>query len=362
MALVAEELREIRDRFGDDRRTEIIADAADINVEDLIAEEDMVVTVSHNGYIKRNAIGLYRRQKRGGKGRTGMATREEDFVEDLFIASTHSYILIFTDKGRCYWLKVHEVPEAGPAARGKAIVNLVQFQEGEKIASVVPVREFLEDRFVFMCTRKGTVKKTALVDFSRPRSGGIAAINVEDGDALLASKVTNGSQEVVLATAEGMAIRFKETDVRPMGRYAAGVRGADLQEGDRIIGMEVCDPGAAILTVSENGYGKRTQLEEYRLIRRGGKGVITIKTSDRNGKVVSILLVTETHDIMLITDGGTLIRVSAEGIRMAGRNTQGVRLITLQEGEKVVSAAKLAEKDEENGEPAPEEPPAQENA
>jgi DNA gyrase subunit A len=361
MALVAEELREVQKKFGDERRTEIVADAAEIDVEDLIVDEDMVVTVSHAGYIKRNALSLYRRQRRGGKGRTGMATKEEDFVEDLFIASTHSYILIFTDRGRIYWLKVHEVPEAGPAAKGKAIVNLIQFQEGEKMAAIVPVREFEENKYVFMCTRKGTVKKTSLTDFSHPRAGGIAAINIDDDDTLLTARVTNGSQEIVLATSDGMAVRFKETDVRPMGRYAAGVRGALLEKGDRIIGMEVCDPGSAILSVSENGYGKRTQLEEYRLIRRGGKGVITIKTNDRNGKVISILLVTDLHDIMLITDGGTLIRCGAEDIRLAGRNTMGVRLIALREGEKVVSAAKLAEKDEENGNgesPPPADEPA----
>jgi DNA gyrase subunit A len=358
MVLVGDELREIRERFGDERRTEITADVGELRVEDLIAEEDMVVTVSHAGYIKRNAISLYRRQRRGGRGRTGMATKEEDFVEDLFIASTHSYILIFTDRGRCYWLKVHEVPEAGPAARGKAIVNLVQFQEGEKLAAVVPVKEFEEGRFIVMCTRLGTVKKTALSEFSHPMSRGIIAINVDDNDALLSAKVTNGSQEVLLATRDGMAIRFKETDVRPMGRYAAGVRGADLEEGDQIIGMEVCDPGASILTITENGFGKRTQLEEYRLIRRGGKGVITIKTTERNGKAVAILLVTEAHDIMLITDRGMLIRSSAEDIRMAGRNTQGVRLIAVDEGEKVVGAAKIAEREEGENGGADSQPPA----
>ena len=360
MAVIVEELRAVQEKFGDERRTQFIVDTGDLRIEDLIAEEDMVVTLSHAGYIKRNAISLYRRQRRGGRGRTGMATKEEDFVEDLFIASTHSYILIFTDRGRCYWLKVHEVPEAGPAARGKAIINLVQFQEGEKLASVVPVKEFEDGKFVVMCTRGGTIKKTALTGFKHPMSRGIIAINVDGSDALLTTKITNGTQELLLATREGMAIRFKETDVRPMGRYAAGVRGADLQEGDQIIGMEACDPGSSILTITEYGYGKRTQLDDYRLIRRGGKGVITIKTSERNGRVVSILLVTEAHDIMLITDRGMLIRCGAEGIRMAGRNTQGVRLITMEEGEKVVGAAKIAEKDEtgENGtDSSPPAPP-----
>jgi DNA gyrase subunit A len=281
-----------------------------------------------------------------------MSTKEEDFVEDLFIASTHSYIMVFTDRGRCYWLKVHEVPDAGPAARGKAIVNLIAFQPGEKIASILPVTGFDPDKFILMCTRRGTIKKTGLDEYSNPRASGIIAIKIDPEDSLLCAKLTGGSHDILIATADGMAIRFNEKDVRPMGRVAAGVRGIRLSEGDSVIGMEACDKGAAILTVSERGYGKRTVLEQYRLIRRGGRGVITMRTTEKTGRAVGILPVTEQNDVMLITDRGKLIRCGAEEIRVAGRNTQGVRLIRLEEGEKVVATAKLAERDENGGEAA----------
>jgi len=355
--IIKAELLEIKERFGDARRTEIIEKTGELSLEDLIVEEDMVVTVSHGGYIKRNAVSLYRAQRRGGKGKTGMRPKEEDFVERLFIASTHSYILVFTDQGKLYWLKVHEIPQGGRASRGKAIVNLLQLASGEKVMTILPVKEFIDGKFIVTATEQGTVKKTELMAYSNPRAGGIIALTIDEGDRLIAARLTDGSTDILLASRNGKAIRFPESDVRSMGRTARGVRGMMLEDDDRLIGMEtVTDSTAATLvTVTENGYGKRTDLDEYRVQSRGGKGIITIKTSERNGKVVDIKLVDEDSDLMFITDRGKVLRTGVAHLSVIGRNTQGVRLMVLEPGERIVAVAKLAEKDEENGDSEAEE-------
>src|SRR5688572_20518778 len=350
MEIVVRELREVREQYGDDRRTEILAEAGEFRIEDLIAEEDMAITVSNTGYIKRTAITSYRNQRRGGKGRIGMRTREEDFVSHLFVASTHAYIMIFSDRGRAYWLKVHEIPDVGPDGRGKAIANLVSMEEGERIAALVAVKEFESDKFIVMGTRQGVVKKTELSAFSNPRAGGIIAMGVEEGDAVIGAQTSDGSGEVFIGTRDGMSIRFKETDVRPMGRTAYGVRGISLREGDAAVAMEVLRPGGTILSVTEQGYGKRTELEEYRIQTRGGIGIINIQTSDRNGKVVGIAHVTDDDELMLITQQGKILRMAARGIRTIGRSTQGVRLIDIEGDDRAVSIARLAEKDDEAAE------------
>ena len=339
--VIKAELNEVKDKFGDERRTEIIAETKEISLEDTIVEEDMVVTISHKGYIKRNAVSLYRAQKRGGKGRKGAAHKEEDFVVDLFVASTHSYLLIFTRFGKCFSLKVHEIPQGGFAARGKAIVNIINLEQGDGVAAVLPIREFKEDRYILMVTNLGVVKKTDLMAFSNIRINGIIAINLDEGDDLIAARQTDGNQEVFVATVNGMAIRFKETDVRPMGRATRGVKGIVFSGNDHVIGMEVLSHSATILTVCENGFGKRSKIEEYRITRRGGKGVITIKTSERNGKVVGILQVTDEEHIILITKHGMLIRMNVSDIKVIGRNTQGVTLISMADGELVVGVAKF---------------------
>ncbi|MGH9255725.1 MAG: DNA gyrase subunit A [Vicinamibacterales bacterium] len=349
MQIVTDELRAVRDKYGDERRTEIIAEEGEFRIEDLIAEEDMAITVSNTGYIKRTAITSYRNQRRGGKGRIGMRTREEDFVSHLFVASTHAYIMIFSDRGRAYWLKVHEIPDVGPDGRGKAIANLVSMEEGERIAALVTVKEFEEDKFVVMGTRRGVVKKTELSAFSNPRAGGIIAMGVEEGDSVIAAQISDGSGEVFIGTRDGMSIRFKETDVRPMGRTAYGVRGISLRESDAVVAMEVLRPGGTILSVTEQGYGKRTEIEEYRIQARGGIGIINIQTSDRNGKVVGIAHVTDEDELMLITQQGKILRMAAKDIRTIGRSTQGVRLIDIEGDDRAVSIARLAEKDEEEG-------------
>jgi DNA gyrase subunit A len=304
-------------------------------------------------------------QRRGGKGRIGMRTREEDFVSHLFIASTHSYIMIFTDRGRAYWLKVHAIPDAGADGKGKAIANLVSMQEGEKIAALLAVKEFPaqeDQQFVVMGSRKGVVKKTDLSSFRNPRADGIIAMGIEEGDAVIAVELSAGADQILIGTRDGMAIRFEETDVRPMGRTAYGVRGIALRDDDEVVGMEVVRPGGTVLTVAQNGYGKRTELEEYRLQSRGGYGVIDIQTSDRNGKVVGMVFVTDDDEVMLISQQGMILRTRAGDIRTIGRATQGVRLIEMEEGDMVVAVAKLAEKDEENGEDsAPSEPSAPES-
>jgi DNA gyrase subunit A len=346
LEIIVAESKAVLERYGDDRRTEILPEEGEFRAEDLIVEEDMAITVSNTGYIKRTAITNYRNQRRGGKGRIGMRTREEDFVSHLFIASTHAYIMIFSDRGRAYWLKVHEIPDVGPDGRGKAIANLVSMEEGERIAALIAVKEFEENRFVVMGTRRGVIKKTELSAFSNPRAGGIIAMGVEDGDAVIAAQVSEGQGEVFIGTADGMAIRFPETDVRPMGRTAYGVRGITLREGDAVMAMEVLRPGGTILSVTEQGYGKRTELDEYRVQSRGGVGIINIQTSDRNGKVVGIAGVTDTDELMLITQQGKILRMATKDIRTIGRATQGVRLIDIEGDDRAVSIARLAEQDD----------------
>jgi DNA gyrase subunit A len=349
LKIIKDDLAEIRERFGDDRRTQIVAASGDFEIEDLIAEEDMVITISHAGYIKRLPVTTYRSQRRGGRGVTGAGTREEDFIEHLFIASTHSYILVFTDRGRVHWLKVHEIPQGGRAAKGKAIVNMVEMSQQERVAAVVPVKVFQDDRYVMMCTRRGTVKKTPLSAYSNPRRGGIVAIGIDDDDALIDAVVTDGTQDIILSKRNGKAIRFKETDARPMGRTAHGVRGVTLEEDDAVVGIIAVKREASILVATENGYGKRTPISEYRVTGRGGKGIISIQATERNGKVVAALEVVPDDEVMLITRGGIVIRTKVRGISEIGRNTQGVRLIQLEEGDQLIDVARV-EESEENGE------------
>ena len=373
-AVIIKELQKVREQFGDERRTEITDESTEITLEDLIADEQVVVTVSHSGYLKRTALTTYRQQRRGGTGRTGMKTREEDFVEYLFAASTHSYLLILTNTGRVYWLKVYEIPDVGAAGKGKHIGNLVSLQPGENVRTLLEVRNLEEEnRFVFFATKNGTVKKTPVKDFSNVMSRGIIAIGVEKDDELIAARLTDGDQLVFLASHEGMAIRFDEGDVRPMGRSAYGVRGMTLDKDDYVVGMavtpkegkrkstdkgkekeNVADVPSLILSVTEQGYGKRTPIEEYRMQSRGGKGVINVKTTARNGKVSSIMLVDEESEVMLISQFGKIIRIDTRQIREAGRSTQGVRLLHLEEGDRVASAVVIQEKsEEENGLPLP---------
>jgi DNA gyrase subunit A len=348
LKIIVTELREIKEKFGDPRRTEIIAQTAEITLEDTIVEEDMVVNITHTGYIKRSAVSLYRAQRRGGKGKTGIKTRDEDFVVHLFIASTKDYMLFFTDAGKVYWLKVYELPEGGRATRGKAIVNLLNLSPQEKISAILPVREFSEDKYIMMATRQGVVKKTNLKEYSNVRVGGIMAVNLDEGDKLIAVSLTDGKQDVLLASRNGKSIRFREEEARPMGRVTRGVRGMTLEDDDVVIGMEIVNDmtGSTLFTVTENGFGKRTGLTEYRLQSRGGKGVITIKTTDRNGCVVDIKQVTDENDLMLISDQGKIIRISVAQFSVIGRNTQGVRLMVTEEAERLVAVAKLAEKEE----------------
>jgi DNA gyrase subunit A len=347
MQIVVDELRQIQQKYGDERRTEIIAEEGEFQIEDLIADEEVAITVSNTGYIKRTAVTNYRNQRRGGKGRIGMRTREEDFVSHLFIASTHAYIMIFSDRGRAYWLKVHHIPDVGPDGRGKAIANLVSMQDGEHIAALLTVREFEADKFIVMGTKRGEVKKTELSAFSNPRAGGIIAMDVEEGDAVIAVQISDGTHEVFIGTRDGMSIRFPEADVRSMGRTAGGVRGIALREGDEVVGMDVLIPGGTILTVTEQGYGKRTELEEYRVQSRGGVGIINIQTSERNGKVIGVAQVTDEDELMLITQQGKILRMASKSIRTIGRATQGVKLIDIEGDDRAVSIARLAEKDEE---------------
>ncbi len=347
--VVREELEAVKEKYGEDRRTQIIAKTQEIRVEDMIAEEDMVITVSHTGYIKRSPVSVYRNQKRGGKGRKGMRTREEDFVNSLFIASTHSYILIFTDTGKIYWLKVHEIPSVGAAGKGKAIVNLVAMKREEKLASVCVVKTFSEDQFVLMATRKGVVKKTPLSLFKKPTARGIIAIGIDKDDALIAAALTDGYSEAVLASREGKAIRFTETDVRAMGRTARGVKGLSLRSGDTVVSMAVVERGGTLLTVTENGFGKRSRVEDYRRTKRGGKGVINVKTSERNGGVVAVPFVKEEDEVMVITAQGMILRLRVNGVNVMSRATQGVRLMQPEKSDKVVAIAKLVEKDEVEG-------------
>ena len=344
-AIIKEELLEVKEKFADERRTRIVDEAVEISLEDMIVEEDMAVAISNSGYIKRNAISLYRSQRRGGKGVMGMGTKQEDFVEQLFIASTHDYMLFFTSRGRCHWLKVHEIPQAGRAARGKAVVNVLQLAAGETVSAVMPVRKFEPDRYVIMATRRGVLKKTQLAAFSHPRAGGIIALSLDDGDELIGVGQTDGGLDVFIGTRSGKAIRFSESKIRAMGRSARGVRGIHLAKEDYVVGMEVVSPGDVILTATERGYGKRSRVDDYRLTNRGGKGVINIKVTDKNGPVVGIRRVTEDDEFMLITSGGQLIRSRVQDVSLIGRAAQGVRLIGVKEGDRVAALARI----EENG-------------
>jgi DNA gyrase subunit A len=349
LGIIKDELAALKEEFGDARRTEILAETADLTIEDLLADDDMVVTITRSGYIKRTHVEAYRSQKRGGKGVTGMETKEEDIVEDLFVASTHSYLLFFTNKGKVHWLKVHEIPEGGRQAKGKAMANVLSLADGERVATCVPVRDFESGGYVLFATKQGKVKKTELSAFSHPRAGGIQAITLEEGDEVMAARRTDGQREVLLSTKLGMIIRFPEDEVRPMGRTAAGVRGIDVDEGDQVIAAETLKEGVTILTVTERGYGKRTPLDEYRLQGRAGKGIIDIKTAGRNGAVVGMLQVREGDDILVVTTKGKMIRLHADEITSQGRNTMGVRIIDLDADDQVGNLARV-----EAEQPAPE--------
>jgi DNA gyrase subunit A len=358
MNIVKDELGVMREKYGDERRSEIVFSASEFSIEDLIHEEDMVITISHNGYIKRIPVSTYRAQNRGGRGITGMRTKDEDFVESLFVASTHSYILVLTDRGHCVWLKVHEIPRGTRQARGRPIVNVVDIPYGHKVAEVVPVREFDEDRYLLSITQKGLTKKTALSAYSRPRKGGIIAMNVREDDQLIKAAITGGDDRVIIATKHGQAVYFEENKVRAMGRNSQGVRGVSLQGDDVVVGMVVVNPEnveqSHLLTVCANGYGKRSLISEYRLTNRGGKGVINIKTTDRNGPVVSVMGVTEDSrdDMVIVTQNGILIRQKVADVSVIGRNTQGVRLINPDEGDQVIDVAQVSQDEEEEVETA----------
>ncbi len=346
-ALIKEELIDLRTRFADKRRTEIIFETTDFSVEDLIAEEDMVVTISHDGYIKRNPTTLYRSQRRGGKGVVGATTKEEDFVEHLFISSTHSFLLFFTTVGQVYWVKVHEIPQGSRIAKGKAIINLLPLKEGEKISAYLPVKEFQEGYNILFATRKGLVKKTELMAYANPRRDGIIALALEEDDEVIGVKLTDGKQEVLLSTKKGQAIRFAEEEVRPTGRGTYGVKGITLDEGDAVVSLEILNPESTLLTVSANGYGKRSGIDEYRVQSRGGKGVITMRTTEKAGDVISVRQVTNDDHLMLVTDSGRIIRLRMAELRIIGRNTQGVRLFNIRPDERVASLALLVEKEDE---------------
>ena len=347
MGVVVDELKEIRERFGDERRTQIVDEAGEITLEDLIAEEDMVVTISSGGYIKRNPTSLFKIQKRGGKGKMGMTTKEEDFVSNLFIASTHSYILFFTDKGKVYSLKVYDIPQAGRAAKGKAIVNILNVAPGENITAYLPVRDFKEGYFITMATAHGVVKKSDLMSFSHIRTGGLIAVNLDEGDSLIAARLTDGKTDLFLGTRMGQAIRFHEEEVREMGRTARGVKGIKLDDADRVVSMETVEEGATILTVTEGGYGKRTEFSEYRGQNRGGSGLINIKITEKNGPVAAIAKVRDSDELMISTSTGKIIRIAMKGVTVIGRNTQGVKLMDVDKDEHITGIASLAEKEDE---------------
>jgi DNA gyrase subunit A len=342
--IIRDELLEIKARYADERRTEITEETKEITIEDLITEEEMVITLSHQGYIKRNPLSAYRSQRRGGKGLIGMETKEEDFVEQLFIGSTHDYMLFFSNLGRLYWLKTYQIPEAGRAAKGKALINLLQLAEGEHISTALPVRDFKEG-YLIMITKNGTVKKTALSAYSNPRGKGIIAVSLDEGDELIAVRKTSGENDIIIGTRNGLAIKFNEGDVRDMGRSARGVRGIRLVDGDEVVAAEVAEEKTAILTVAENGFGKRTRIDDYPRQGRGGKGVISIKLTEKGGKVVGLLQVRDEDEVVMITSAGKLIRTTAENISVHGRNTQGVKLMDTAEEDKIVSIAKVVEKD-----------------
>jgi len=356
--VIIQELREVQKDFGDKRRTEIIEEQAEIKLEDLIQVEDVAVTVSRQGYLKRTPVATYRHQGRGGKGRIGMRTREEDFVEHLFVSSTHSYILIFTNRGKVYWLKVYEIPDVGTAGRGKNIVNLINLDEGETVRAFLPVKDFAVDRYVVMVTRNGVIKKSSLSEFDNPMARGIIAVSLDEGDELIGVCETTGDRFIFLGTHEGKAIRFPEKGVRPMGRQARGVRAMTLAKGDFLVGMEAVEEEGWILTVTENGYGKRTDLGRYRVQSRGGKGIINLKTTEGKGKVVGIIHVTDQSEVIIITQQGKIIRLESNAIRAAGRSTQGVRLLRMEQGEgDRIAAACLIPETETNGNGEEEKPP-----
>jgi DNA gyrase subunit A len=347
--LIVDELKEIRKDYGDERRTQIIEDTGEIQLEDLVAVEDVAITVTRGGYLKRTSVDTYRRQTRGGKGRIGMSTRAEDFVERLIVASTHSYLLIFTTRGRVYWLKAYEIPDATTVGKGKHISNLIALQPDETAKAFLSVKDFVPDQFIIMVTRDGVIKKSELTEFDNPMSRGIIAVSLDEGDELISAKITPGDNYVFLGSHQGQAIRFLETQVRPMGRQARGVRAMHLAEGDYLIGMEVVEKDGLLLSIAENGYGKRTPLENYRLTARGGKGVINMKTTHKTGKVIDILSVKEDSDLMIVSQNGKIIRIESSTIRQAGRSTQGVRLVTLEEGDKVAAASVIPDTENGNG-------------
>src|SRR5579871_22102 len=341
--VIIKELKEVQKAFGDERRTEIIEDTGEIRLEDLVAVEDMTVTVTRGGYLKRTSVDTYRRQTRGGKGRIGMGTRAEDFVEYLLVASTHSYMLIFTTRGRVYWLKAYEIPDASTTGKGKHISNLINLQGDESVKAFLSVKDFVADQFIVMVTKNGVIKKCELTEFNNPLARGIIAVSLDEGDELIAARITHGDNYVFLGSREGQAIRFVESQVRAMGRQARGVRAMDLAEGDYLVGMEVADKDGLLLSIAENGYGKRTPLDDYRLTARGGKGVINMKITGRTGKVVGILSVKEDSEIIIVSQNGKIIRIESSTIRQAGRSTQGVRLVSLEEGDKVAAASVIPE-------------------
>ena len=347
--LIVKELREVQKEYGDERRTELIEDTGEIHLEDLVAVEDVAITVTRGGYLKRTSCDTYRRQTRGGKGRIGMGTRAEDFVERLLVASTHSYLLIFTTRGRVYWLKAYEIPDATTVGKGKHISNLINLQPDETPKAFLSVKDFVPDQYVVMVTKHGVIKKSELTEFDNPRSGGIIAVSLDDGDELISARITNGKNYIFLGSRQGQAIRFNEDDVRPMGRQARGVRAMNLEEGDYLIGMEVVEKEGLILSIAEHGFGKRTPLEDYRLTARGGKGVINMKTTSRNGKVVGVLSVKEDSDLMIVSQNGKMIRIESGTIRQAGRSTQGVKLVTLEEGDLVAAASVIPDAEDTNG-------------
>jgi DNA gyrase subunit A len=343
--VLVEEFEELKRKFGDERRTEIGFAVGDISIEDLVADEDMVVTVTHTGYLKRTALDTYRKQARGGRGRTGMGTRTDDFIEHLFIGTTHSYILVFTNLGRLYWLKVYNIPDAGAAGKGRHVANLINLMPEETVQAFLPVRDFPEDQFIVMATKQGTIKKCSLEQFSRPLSRGIIAIGLNEGDELVSARLLQDSTEILIASHEGQAIRFNHEDVRPMGRPAAGVRGIRLSKNDWVISLLCVKEGDLVLSMAENGIGKRTQLDEYRLTNRGGKGVINMKTTKKTGDVVTVMKVTEDDDLMIITRQGKIIRIESSTIRKTGRSASGVKLVNLEDAD-VVAAAAVAPKEE----------------
>jgi DNA gyrase subunit A len=336
----------IKEKYNNERRTEIIGKFEDINIEDLIKEEDVVVTLSHAGYIKRIPVTSYKAQKRGGKGVTGMETKEEDFVEDLFVTTTKDFLMFFTNRGKCYWLKVYEIPEAGRYSKGKAIINLIKIEGQETVTAALSTKEFKNDVFLHMATKQGMIKKTMMSEFANPRSAGIIALRLRDGDELIGVKVASKNQDIVLATQNGQAIRFREKDVREIGRAGIGVKGIKLRKEDIVVGMEVVTEKADLLTVSENGFGKRTKLSQYRAQGRGGKGLTNLKANPKTGKVVGIREVNDEDEVMLITTVGQVIRTKVKAIRITGRSTSGVRLIKLEANDKVANVAKLAAKDD----------------